>query len=123
VRQDQAALLAVLEGLDASDCIAEDEVRTGGSAISDPQPDYLRQSPEQQASLREIRVFRNDHETILKSIAPHLIVGSSAQAAIPKVERSGVEITKRRSKAWREILIEQQFHKGTMASLRSASAA
>jgi hypothetical protein len=39
------------------------------------------------------------------------------------VERFGVSILERRGKARRKILIEQQFHKGTMASLRSASAA
>lgn len=91
--------------------------------VADAEPDEFRRVPKQKAALLKIRVLRDDHESVLLGVIPDRGVGGILQPDFPHMRATRVEIAKKARKSRREILVEQELHAGSVASLRSRSAA
>src|ERR1039458_10575840 len=123
IRPTQAPFSAAVESLNARRGIPQNEIGSPSSAVADAQPDDFGRTAEKETPLREIRVFADDSEVIYLCVLPDLDVGGAAKAAIPEVDRTGVEIAKGRRQTGRQVLVKQEFHNETISNLRSVSAA
>jgi hypothetical protein len=101
MRKHQTAFLAAIESQNAHRGVSQDKIGARGGTVADAQPDHFGRAAEKETSLREIRVFADDGETIIQGVLPNLDVGGSAKAAIPEMDRTGVEIGEGRRQARR----------------------
>ncbi len=92
-------------------------------AVAKTQPNEFWRMAEQQTTLLKIGILGDDHKSILIRIIPDGGVGSFRKSNLPHMNASGVQVGKEARKSRRKILVEQQFHPGSIASLRSRSAA
>src|SRR5215204_4513477 len=79
--------------------------------------------PVEQAPLLEVRVLRDYDQSVQLGILPNLGILRVAQPNRAHVNATGVKVSQEAGQTGREVLIEEQPHHGSVASLRSRSAA
>ena len=97
----------------------EDLVRR---CIPQPQPDRLGRRAVKKRKLPEIRVLRDDHESVLTCVCSDLVVGRNIESDLGDVAAVRELVSELADQMARQVLIEEESHAG-VARRRSRIAA
>jgi len=61
-----------------------------GGAIPQPNPDYLRRWPVQDAEAMKVFVFRHDQQSVVPRVGPDCTIGCRRQADVADVDGTGL---------------------------------
>lgn len=103
--------------------LSEDGFDFAGCAIAAPDPNHFGWKAQNFGHLVEVRIVRDEEESMLPRIIPELCVGGPIQPKVVDVGRTWVEVGKTLDEAWRKVLVEEELHPFTTNCWRSRSAA
>jgi hypothetical protein len=85
---------------------AEETFNGSGAGVPHPQPDDLRRSTVEEASLAKIVVFRDNHEALIARVIPHATVVSAKQADAPQMAAARKLLTQQLRQPRTQVLVE-----------------
>ena len=112
-----------LERIDGRVVQPEDGFNLGSRAISKANPDYFGWVPQSVTSFAEVRILRDQGETILAGVVPQHRVGRPIEPQAVDVVGARKEVGKTFDEARREVLVKEELHPFTTNWWRSRSAA
>src|SRR5947209_6664542 len=99
----------------------KDHSQEARAAVPDCEPDEFRRMPAQDTPLKEIAVFGDDAESVLRSVLPDERVARCVQPKVENVCCRKSELHEDRRPLRRKIVVEQQFQAVSRRFSRSAA--